>query len=983
MLARHLERGDTFEDDAVRSVLDRLETALAPREPALAELVREVRWRCCDEPGLAAIRERTYDEMADHLRALAEGWGDREAHMGELVECAQPLAALIGRVSGDAGPLIEAMTRRYYRIRRIDSVEQRLVEGVPFVLTGYVHEGVRHHVAATVADPDDLDSALRALASYELPEGERLLADVYLLHGGDIDLAAAVRGAELPQALERVAFVLAPKLDVRTYSRDGDEQRDLRGIHPMLAERMEIWRLREFELERLASAEDVYLFRATARENPKDERLVALAEVRDLTPVRDEHGRITALPELERMVRQAFEAMRSFQAGRPARERLHWNRVMLYAWPGIDYQPAEASAVINRFARMSTGIGLELVQLRLRLGAEDRVLRMFNPAGRGVTVELGHPPTQAIQPLDEGAQRIISARRRGLVHPAEIVKLLDGDFEEHDLVDGELVPVDRPAATNTASIVVGLIRNRTDRHPEGMQRVALLGDPTRGLGSLAEPECARVIAALDLAERLDVPVEWFAVSSGARIAMDSGTENMDWVAAALRRIVRFTQAGGEINVVVSGINVGAQPYWNAEATMLMHTKGILVMTPESAMVLTGKQALDYSGGVSAEDNFGIGGYERVMGPNGQAQYWAPDLAGACDTLLGYYERSYVAPGERFPRRAETGDALDRDVRSSPHQAADSDLETVGEIFSEDTNPGRKKPFDVRSVMRAVADSDHEPLERWAGLREAENAVVWDASLGGWPVSLLGIESRPLPRFGSVPADGPGSWSAGTLFPQSSRKIARAINAASGRRPVVVLANLAGFDGSPESMRRLQLEYGAEIGRAVVNFDGPIVFCVISRFHGGAFVVFSRRLNDNFQSIALERAHASVIGGAPAAAVVFARDVNTRTREDPRIAELDAKISEAEGAERERLRAEREERWADVRSEKLGELAGEFDAIHSVERAVEVGSVDRIISAAELRPQLIEAVERGMQQTLDGLAAGNGGRFRRTPAGSPG
>jgi hypothetical protein len=169
-----------------------------------------------------------------------------------------------------------------------------------------------------------------------------------------------------------------------------------------------------------------------------------------------------------------------------------------------------------------------------------------------------------------------------------------------------------------------------------------------------------------LAERL-ASVEWFAVSSGARIAMDSGTENMDWVAAALRRIVRFTQAGGEINVVVSGINVGAQPYWNAEATMLMHTKGILVMTPESAMVLTGKQALDYSGGVSAEDNFGIGGYERVMGPNGQAQYWAPDLAGACDTLLGYYERSYVAPGERFPRRAETGDALDRDVRESPHE----------------------------------------------------------------------------------------------------------------------------------------------------------------------------------------------------------------------------------------------------------------------------------------------------------------------------
>ena len=127
---------------------------------------------------------------------------------------------------------------------------------------------------------------------------------------------------------------------------------------------------------------------------------------------------------------------------------------------------------------------------------------------------------------------------------------------------------------------------------------------------------------------MGVPVEWFALSAGAKISMDCGTENMDWVARALRRLVEFTQAGGEVNVVVAGINVGAQPYWNAEATMLMHTKGILVMTPDSAMVLTGKQSLDYSGGVSAEDNFGIGGYDRVMGPNGEAQYWAPNLAAA-------------------------------------------------------------------------------------------------------------------------------------------------------------------------------------------------------------------------------------------------------------------------------------------------------------------------------------------------------------------
>ena len=116
--------------------------------------------------------------------------------------------------------------------------------------------------------------------------------------------------------------------------------------------------------------------------------------------------------------------------------------------------------------------------------------------------------------------------------------------------------------------------------------------------------------------------------------------------------------------------------------MLMHTKGILVMTPDSAMVLTGKQSLDFSGGVSAEDNFGIGGYDRVMGPNGQAQYWAPNLGGALrhphGALRPHVRRRRASPG---PRRAETTDPTDRDVSPYPHALAGSDFTTVGDIFS--------------------------------------------------------------------------------------------------------------------------------------------------------------------------------------------------------------------------------------------------------------------------------------------------------------
>jgi len=39
----------------------------------------------------------------------------------------------------------------------------------------------------------------------------------------------------------------------------------------------------------------------------------------------------------------------------------------------------------------------------------------------------------------------------------------------------------------------------------------------------------------------------------------------------------------------------------------------------------------------------------------------------------------------------------------------------------------------------------------------------------------------------------------------------------------------------------------------------------------------------------------------------------------------------------------------VRSEKLGEVAREFDVVHSVRRAQEVGSVHRIVAADGLRP----------------------------------
>ena len=205
-----------------------------------------------------------------------------------------------------------------------------------------------------------------------------------------------------------------------------------------------------------------------------------------------------------------------------------------------------------------------------------------------------------------------------------------------------------------------------------MTRIALMSDRP-GPGQSLRAGCRRINAALAYGLKHKIPVEWYAVSSGALIAMDSGTENMDWIALTLRRLIEYTQAGGEVNIIVTGINVGGQPYWNAEATMLMHTKGILIMTPASAMVLTGKQALDFSGAVSADDNFGIGGYDRVMGLNGQGQYWAPSFQDACLMLLQHYDYTYVVPGDASPPPAHQGPAEPRRPAGPARPRARDDL----------------------------------------------------------------------------------------------------------------------------------------------------------------------------------------------------------------------------------------------------------------------------------------------------------------------
>ncbi|MCB1302258.1 MAG: acetyl-CoA carboxylase biotin carboxyl carrier protein subunit, partial [Tetrasphaera sp.] len=591
---------------AAREVLDRLIVATQVRFPIVGDLARSVRFRWFDQPAVDADRSATLAAIGpelDELDALPEG-PERTARLEALADIPERIVSFLGdRLrSGTprSEPMLAVLIRRHYREHDLSAVQEYAVDGRPFACADYRLDRRDTHLITTLGRLEELapDAALTRALTREVEaalsrDDAQIALDLYV-HApelpADPDEAAGVLAATfaaLPFTgrVRRIAVGVvrdaATEIGYVTLRPQPDgtvvEDRPVRDVHPMVGRRLNLWRLRGFSITRLEAPPDVLLLHCAGIDNPHDQRLVALAQVRQLTLVRDEHGQVTGLPHVERAIAQCLDAIRRARGALATKDiRLDMNHVWIHIWPPVDADIDQLTALRGKIAPLTAGAGIDEVRVEGRIAAAGTrtvpvVARFTSQPGSGVDFTIEPPATARVPTLDAYAEKVIRARRRGLVYPYELQSFIageDGTAVELDLdAAGALVPVDRLPGHNHSGIVCARVSTPTELHPEGIDRVLLCGDPLRSLGSVAEPECARIIAALDLAEELRVPVEWFALSAGARIAMDSGTENMDWVARALRRIVEFTQAGGEINIVVAGINVGAQPYWNAEATM--------------------------------------------------------------------------------------------------------------------------------------------------------------------------------------------------------------------------------------------------------------------------------------------------------------------------------------------------------------------------------------------------------------------------------
>ncbi|MCK7502622.1 MAG: hypothetical protein MZW92_81985 [Comamonadaceae bacterium] len=359
------------------------------------------------------------------------------------------------------------------------------------------------------------------------------------------------------------------------------------------------------------------------------------------------------------------------------------------------------------------------------------------------------------------------------------------------------MPVDRAvrAATRAQRGRRARSRNLTAAVPGGHDAGAsLLGDPTQGArASLAEPECRRITA-----RARPAPSDAACRSSGSRSRRarrsrwTSGTENMDWiarVAAPAHRVHAGRRRGQHRRdrhqrrrpalLERRGDDADAHPRHPG------HDAGRRRWcSPASRRSTTPARS-------SAEDNFGIGGYERIMGPNGQAQYWARDLRrGVPAPAAPLRAHATSCPASASRAGAATADPVDarRPRLPARQRSPEPASRTVGDVFSDRAEPrAASSPSTSARVMRAGGRRrTTQPLERWADLaRRARSPSSGTRTVGGMPgVPARHRVARPCRASASCRPTAREQWTLGHAVPACRRsKIARAPStppAATGR-----------------------------------------------------------------------------------------------------------------------------------------------------------------------------------------------------------
>ncbi|MCW3066880.1 MAG: carboxyl transferase [Solirubrobacterales bacterium] len=368
-------------------------------------------------------------------------------------------------------------------------------------------------------------------------------------------------------------------------------------------------------------------------------------------------------------------------------------------------------------------------------------------------------------------------------------------------------------------------------------------------GSLGEAHADSIVRVLELAERAKAPIVGFVESGGAR--MQEGTDALGGYGRIFRSTVRLAGRVPRISIV-SGLSAGGGAYAPA-------LTDFVIMSGSSSMFLTGPRVVKEALGedVTAEELGGPAVHERT----GVCHLVAEDhveAAGLARRLLGF-------GGTGHP-----------DV--SPPDGPDPET-----IVPSDT----RKVYDVRDVVRAIADGDSflELAPRWA-----KNMTIGMARIDGHAVAIVANQPRHLGGVIDAAASEKAAWMVG--------------RAERLRLPLVVLVDTPGFMPGTRQEQAGVIRHGAGLLEAFAAASVPKVTVVLRKAFGGAFITMNSKDLGADLVLGWPQAQIGVMGAEPAVGIIHRRALAVATdpeNERARLAglyaeeHLSASVAAARGA----------------------------------------------------------------------------------------
>jgi len=412
---------------------------------------------------------------------------------------------------------------------------------------------------------------------------------------------------------------------------------------------------------------------------------------------------------------------------------------------------------------------------------------------------------------------------------ARIISLLDDDsFQEYDLFaqhEGHDFDMDKKELPGDGVITgTGKIY--------GSPVCIFAQDFTVAGGSLGLMHARKITKIMDHALKLKVPLIGINDSGGARVQ-----EGVNSLAGYGEIFYRNTLASG----VIPQISVILGPCAGGAVYSPALTDFVFVVDRISKMFITGPEVIKTVLGeeISMEE---LGGATIHSSITGNAHFFAhseQECFEQIKTLISFIPWNHSQRAKRLrPRSPKNTYKIDDIVPADP-----------------------KQPYDVRNVIRAVADSSEffEIQEQFA-----PNIVIGYGRMNGQTVGF--VANQPI-------------YLAGVLDVDSSDKAARFIRFCDAFNiPLITFVDLPGYLPGVDQEYAGVIRHGAKVLYAYSEATVPRITIILRKAYGGGYIAMNSRHLNADMVFAWPSAEIAVMGPEGAANIIFKKEI--MSAEDP-------------------------------------------------------------------------------------------------------